>query len=90
MFTEIRTQRHAAPVMSDLGERDPRNELSWERREKAPGRGAGSSSRQSHKCFTFKTDEEDQPAAERASRGSGVDWSHLGRTVEPVKRKYKL
>lgn len=39
MFTEIRTQRHAASVMSDLGERDPRNESSRERRETAPARG---------------------------------------------------
>lgn len=52
--------------------------------------GAGSSSRQFHKRFTLKTGERNQPAAERTRRRSGVEWSHLGRTVEPFKRKYKF
>lgn len=39
MFTEIRTPRHADPVVSDLGERDPRNESSWERKEMVPVQG---------------------------------------------------
>lgn len=93
MFTEIRTPRHAAPVVSDLGERDPRNKSSWERKETetetVPVRGGGGG-RQSHECFTLKTDEKYQRAAERESRRSGVGWRRLGRTVAGVKKKCKL
>lgn len=88
MFTEIRTPRHAAPVVSDLGERDPQNKSSWERKETVPVWGVGG--RQSHECFTLKTDEKYQRAAERESRTSGVGWRRLGRMVAPVKKKCKL